>query len=414
MSWPRRSRYCGPVLLAAASFLIAGLMTTSAANAAPTLPAASPAVAAKPTSCVFGGGNPVDCRSSDPEVTKVLYSGSGDCSTTDQKININWGDKTPVQTIETNGPTPNQKLPIGSHDYAKRGTYDIHVTGNVISGPCTFTPTSYTFTLAKVTSKLTLAALGDSYSSGEGSGHYYPGTDSKTGCHRSPNAWAEQLGKYVANHDVTLPKEEYLVACSGAESPALRESFKGRAGARRGATAPAAETDTGDPDDGRQSLGFSSVVKDCALAILRATNCVKDGTIAKVKAKLPGEQKTLEKDYIETHLADPGATLLIVGYPRIFEETKACLSVTPFEETALNVLTGQVDAMIEKAAKADGFGYVPVLGAVAGHEMCTKEPWIYEIGALRAYNDDQQQAHPNALGQREIAKKVANYINDNI
>jgi lysophospholipase L1-like esterase len=414
MSWPRRSRYCGPVLLAAAAFLVAGLMTTSAANAAPALPAASPAVATKPASCVFGGGNPVDCRSSDPEVTKVLYSGSGDCSTTYQKININWGDKTPVQTIETNGPTPNQKLPIGSHDYAKRGTYDIRVTGNVISGPCTFTPTSYTFTLAKVTSKLTLAALGDSYSSGEGSGDYYPGTDSKTGCHRSPNAWAEQLGKYVANHDVTVPKEEYLVACSGAESPALRESFKGQQSQdevlQHLLPRPTLVTLT----MGGNDLGFSSVVKDCALAILRATNCVKDGTIAKVEAKLPGEEKTLAKDYIETHLADPSATLLIVGYPRIFEETKTCLSVTPLEETALNVLTGQVDAMIEKAAKADGFGYVPVLGAVAGHEMCTKEPWIYEIGALRAFNDDQQQAHPNALGQREIAKKVANYINDNI
>ena len=84
-------------------------------------------------------------------MTKVLYSGSGDCSSTDQEISINWGDKTPVQNISTYGPAPYEKLPIGSHDYAKGGTYDIHVTGTVISGSCTFTPTSYTFTLVVAT-----------------------------------------------------------------------------------------------------------------------------------------------------------------------------------------------------------------------------------------------------------------------
>ena len=129
------------VLVVTVSCLLAVVVTASSAGASPVRALAA-SVSAR---CVFGGGNPVDCESQDPQVTKVLYSGSGDCSSTYQSISINWGDKTPVEKIKTYGPAPEEKLPIGSHDYAKGGVYEIQVTGSVISGPCTFTPTSYTF-----------------------------------------------------------------------------------------------------------------------------------------------------------------------------------------------------------------------------------------------------------------------------
>jgi len=386
---------------------------TPAAGAAPARAAASPAAASSSAPCVFGGGNPVDCRSSDPEATKVI-SANGDCSTTYFDIDIDWGDRTPVQKISTHGPAADQKLPIGSHDYAKRGTYDINVTGTVVSGPCTFTGSSYTFTLAKVTSKLRLAALGDSYSSGEGAGDYYAGTNGPTGCHRSQHAWALQLSKYVGNHDVSMPSQEYFLACSGAVSSALKDSFKGEEAQvdalQHLLPKPTLVTLT----MGGNDLGFADVVADCAKAFLHRTNCIKDGTIAGVEAKLPAEEKILASDYIDVHLADPDATLLIVGYPRIFEDTSTCLTITPVEEKALNVLTGDVDDMIARAAAADNFSFVPDLGAFKDHEMCTKDPWLYEIGVLRNLNDDQQQAHPNTLGQEAIAKAVANFINTHL
>ena len=108
------------------------------------------------------------------------------------------------------------------------------------------------------------------------------------------------------------------------------------------------------------------------------------------------------------------ATLLIVGYPEIFEETSTCLSIPTVAEKALNVLTGKVDAIIEEAAKADAFSYVPVLEAFAGHEMCSKKSYLYDIGLLKNLTDDQQQAHPNDDGQVAIAKVVAKYINTHL
>lgn len=129
---------------------------------------------------------------------------------------------------------------------------------------------------------------------------------------------------------------------------------------------------------------------------------------------MPDEEKTLAGDYAEVHLADPNATLLVVGYPRIFEEATHCGGITTTEETALNVLTGKLDATIARAAAADGVSYVTDLGALAGHQMCTAHPWLYEIGLWAGLNDDQQQAHPNALGQQSIARVVAGYINSHL
>ena len=70
-----------------------------------------------------------------------------------------------------------------------------------------------------------MAALGDSYSSGEGAGDYHPGTAGN--CDRSPNAWALQLSKDVTKFAVNMP-EGNLVACSGAVSNDLTKSVDGR------------------------------------------------------------------------------------------------------------------------------------------------------------------------------------------
>jgi hypothetical protein len=49
------------------------------------------------------------------------------------------------------------------------------------------------------------------------------------------------------------------------------------------------------------------------------------------------------------HAADPKATILVVGYPEIFEVTRACFLFSANNEIALNILTGKVDAATKKA-----------------------------------------------------------------
>jgi lysophospholipase L1-like esterase len=401
---------------------VAGLVPASAATGSPRLGVAV-IVPARDAQLAQASGTSQpcfyqfpDCASSDPEVSWGVGS-VGNTTSCVFEAKFTWGDGTKAVDETFSGGQDGAALIYFDHDYGALGTYPVSGSLSLVQGSCTSGTGSfaYSFTLGHVTDKLRLAALGDSYSSGEGAGGYYAGTNSATGCHRSPNAWALQLSKYVTGHDVTLPSREYLVACSGAVSKSLKYSFKGQQpqvdALQHLLPVPQMVTLT----MGGNDLEFSAVVEDCY-----KHNCITDGTLATVKAKLPGEQKILESDYADVHLADKNATLLIVGYPRIFQQVKWCglsptlhLGFSPQEEAALNVLTEEVDAMISRAASADRFSYVNVLGALAGHEMCTAHPWLYEIGTNWNFND-QQQAHPTAPGQEAIAKNVAAFINTHL
>jgi lysophospholipase L1-like esterase len=400
----------------------AGLATTAASavaspathragaiSVAPTAPQGMTSAGGHSTPC-FTASDPTDCLSSDPRVTVTFEGGDSGCVFA---ITMKWGDGTKT-TKPVNGVTPGALAVMFTHTYDHRGTYTLNWVSVVTGGDCYGNSGTQYFTLAKITGTERLATLGDSYSSGEGAGDYYPGTDSAAGCHRSPHAWALQLGRYLAKRSVEMPSLKYFLACSGAVSSALLNRFKGQP-----AQIVALHDLTPKPTlitltMGGNDLGFADVVADCYKATLRATSCIKNGTIAAVKAKLPAEEKILASDYDHVYAADPNATLLIVGYPRIFEEASHCGGITTTEEKALNVLTGDVDAMIARAAARAGSSYVPDLGAFTGHEMCTRHPWVYEIGLLRGLNDDQQQAHPNALGQGAIARDVAAFINTHL
>lgn len=85
--------------------------------------------------CVFSSGGPPDCQSTDPLVTdEATTQGAADCTLSD---NIDWGDKSPVQTVQFTGSGPLETFPIAEHTYSTPGTYSITASVPVaISGPC--------------------------------------------------------------------------------------------------------------------------------------------------------------------------------------------------------------------------------------------------------------------------------------
>jgi lysophospholipase L1-like esterase len=268
--------------------------------------------------------------------------------------------------------------------------------------------------------KLVMAALGDSYSSGEGAGDYYPGTAGN--CDRSPNAWALQLSKDVTKFAVTMPAGN-LVACSGAVSNDLTMSVDGRKpqDTALSAVSPRPELITvtiggNDPD-----LGFSPVLKACAGL---GTGCVK--AIGNVEARLPAEEKILEDDYKAVLAADQTAIVLVVGYPELFDVDGTFGTSCPFVQqvrSALNTLVSDVDVTINDAVIGTdqaNVRFVPDLDGLqyAAHGLCSPESqwWLYPVTVTGAMEKppNQQMAHPNALGQTAIAKVVAEYINSNL
>jgi lysophospholipase L1-like esterase len=296
------------------------------------------------------------------------------------------------------------------------------------------------------TTPLTLAVLGDSYSSGEGgpTDGYLPGTNSPGGCRKNQDAWGFKLAGLTKGL-VDMPSNSYFLACSGAESVALYESFKGQEPQATGALADLEAGSAGPAPTlititmGGNDLGFASIIADCYF-----DNCIKDGTIARVKKRLAHTETQLYYDYEDSYGQSdvPDVNILVVGYPQIFEQYKWCQGLgklgtgfSPAEEVALNDLTVDVDNTIQDAVNKvndniqsvfppDGrpIHYVSVLHALglsttksgpSEHQMCTAEPWVNEAGIEKNFTDSQAQAHPNALGQTAIAGIVAAYIEKN-
>jgi lysophospholipase L1-like esterase len=245
----------------------------------------------------------------------------------------------------------------------------------------------------------TVAVLGDSYSSGEGS----PPFDTlDPRCRRSSHAWARQLSTLDSSLSVSL-----FAACAGATTDALNMSFKGEkpqlTQLRQMKPAPDIVTIT----IGGNDAGFSNVIVSCF-----AWKCFWDGKDKRerdvVNKELPD---LLTSNYEAVKAAVPHARVLVVGYPTIFPSSQSkntCTWLNSTERRQVSSLNSLLDRVIRRAADKADVEYVPTDRALRGHEMCTRDPWVAPVGLFSPARD--LSAHPTALGQAAIAKAVDTYL----
>jgi len=252
----------------------------------------------------------------------------------------------------------------------------------------------------------TYVALGDSYSSGEGSPPFDP---SAGACDRSSTAWpsifarkARAIGKKAASFT-----ELANLACSGATTGALSRPFKEPVSQLDSLYAfePRFATIT----IGGTDLGFSGVLFDCFTG-----NCVQDGLLKKTGHELDAFAPTLLHTYKK--LVGNVSSVIVVGYPNIFPTTQAktvnCPWLQPEERRQLNVLAKRLDTVTKNAVgvarrkfgRSRGFriSYASTFTALSGHELCTRASWVYPLGLSGGNN----RGHPTASGQRAMAKAV--------
>ncbi|MFI6099122.1 SGNH/GDSL hydrolase family protein [Lentzea sp. NPDC051213] len=211
-------------------------------------------------------------------------------------------------------------------------------------------------------------ALGDSYASGAGAGSYVDGS-----CRRSSNS-------YPALHGEGFPSFKF-VACSGATTRSLKRQFA--------ALTPATTFVT--ITIGGNDLGFVDVLTTCTLSGDRA--CAKRVGKAGdfIRDQLPAR---LDATYATIKAAAPDATLVVLGYPRLFTPSESCRTLTPAKRAVLNEAADQLAGVIGAAAERTGARYVDVRDAFAEHGVCASEPWI---NALVSPTEDSY--HPNKAGQ---------------
>jgi lysophospholipase L1-like esterase len=127
--------------------------------------------------------------------------------------------------------------------------------------------------------------------------------------------------------------------------------------------------------------------------------------------KVPRLLDRIEKRYAATldAIADraPDARILVVGYPRLLEDSTGCPRRFPIAEGDVAFVRRSFDRLNETvAAVADeaGLEYVDVAAASKGHDICSDEPWIN--GRREDRRTGAAPYHPMPAEQEAVADLI--------
>ena len=259
-------------------------------------------------------------------------------------------------------------------------------------------------------------ALGDSYASGVGAPPYASGTDVKggNGCKRASGAYAHQVASQTG-------KALDFGACSGARTP---DFYQPRTSWNEPAQLDHLNASTGlvTFSIGGNDAGFAKILSECATQP-PFSNCSSDkevtdpvdSTIDALAGK--GKQTGVYSyDTIMTDIANraPNATVVAVGYPRMFTSTGGkgglvpgrCQGLAKVDQRWINAKTNELNAAAKAAAQRHGQRFVDPSGSFAGHELCGKQASWFD-GLL-----EDGRFHPNTTGHKAMASSIMNTLNN--
>jgi lysophospholipase L1-like esterase len=216
------------------------------------------------------------------------------------------------------------------------------------------------------------AALGDSYSSGVGTGSY----TLDSACKRSTYAYPYLYAQAHAGTSLSF------VACSGAKTSDLLATQ---------IQAITSTTTLVTMTIGGNDIGFSNLIYQCTLSDCSAA---LDSTRANLETTLGA---SLDRVYTTVKSrAGFGAKIIVLGYPRVFSSTSCfgTLGISSTERTKANALADALDQVTATHAAADGVTYRSAIGAFTGHAVCSASPWL---NGLNLFNTGESY-HPTRSG----------------
>ena len=261
-------------------------------------------------------------------------------------------------------------------------------------------------------------ALGDSYASGVGAPPYAKGTnvqmENGNKCKRATAAYAHQVADKTGK---TLD----FGACSGAWT---KHFYEARTPWKEPAQLDHLNATTGlvTFSIGGNDAGFAKILSECATQP-PFSNCSSDkevtdpvdSTIDALAGK--GKQTGVYSyDTIMTDIANraPNATVVAVGYPRMFTSTGGkgglvpgrCQGLAKVDQRWINARTNELNAAAKAAAQRHGYQFTDPSGSFAGHELCGKQTSWFD-GLL-----DDGRFHPNTAGHKAMASSIMNTLNN--
>jgi lysophospholipase L1-like esterase len=226
---------------------------------------------------------------------------------------------------------------------------------------------------AAAASTIDYVALGDSYSSGVGA----PG---QTGsCSRSPNGYP---GQWVAKN---TPKSFTDLTCGGAVTGDVLSTQ---------APAIPSGTDLVSITIGGNDAGFAPIVLTCQFSSDATCTSTVDAAIADITATLPAK---LDAAYAAITAKAPGARVVVLGYPLLFDTASSSCGITGMSLTKRRVLNqgaGVLDDLIRARVAAAGLTWSDVRDEFAGHGICASSAWLNGLTVIPAQNS----FHPTKTG----------------
>jgi lysophospholipase L1-like esterase len=122
---------------------------------------------------------------------------------------------------------------------------------------------------------------------------------------------------------------------------------------------------------GGNDIGFANLVISCTL-----TNCAS--AIASANSQIANQLPAkLDATYSAIRTKAPNARVVVLGYPRPFANRtcSAAVGASLSEESGLNGLVDNLDAVIAARASAAGFTYANPNSYWAGHDVCAATPY---------------------------------------
>ncbi|HEX3790758.1 MAG TPA: SGNH/GDSL hydrolase family protein [Pseudonocardiaceae bacterium] len=225
---------------------------------------------------------------------------------------------------------------------------------------------------------VSFAALGDSYTSGVGTGDYYSDSGS---CDRSPESYA---ALWATAHSASAFD---FAACSGARTA---DVISGQLGGLSSSTNLVTIT------VGGNDAGFSTVMEDCILETDSGCHSVVTNAENYVQTTLPG---LLDTTYADIRGHAPNATVDVLGYPRFYQVGGSC--ILGLSDTKRGYINGGADILdstiAAQVAKFSNFHFVDVRTAFSTHEICSPgEAWLHSVD----WTDFTESYHPVADGYR--------------
>ena len=288
------------------------------------------------------------------------------------------------------------------------------------------------------------AALGDSYSSGEGTGSYIPPTDQRSPeedlCHRSLYAYSQVVQPLSSSGAQLYPaNRRAFFACSGAVTRNVRniqrqyapESAADNLGQISHDEVQKASLIT--MTIGGNDAGFSDILVHC----LWRDNCVgskfripgtqifgsiRKGTLRKIDGEVADN---LRATYAEINTANPTAVKIALNYPNLFPGYPNgfdCRKIGNYagaggpnvfidaEQQFFREASQRVSDVISREATAAGWRFVDVIPYFSGHEICgtAGDGWLngFKGPAGLSLKPENGSFHPNAAGQAAYAHEL--------